>query len=175
MILRKTYSETLAGLFTIIDCLLLIPILYVGILYIIPMFVYSGIFAFASLFSKHYVFGIGFFTICLAVSAIFVYGVRLMNGYFKHSRGKLDKNEVDRLWISTIVFNAIYFFPSLYLNLQCWLTEKCFLDSFSNSNNELKAISEFSIIFILLTMWWAFATIAPFTALLSTETNDNEQ
>lgn len=172
--MKQTYSENLAKLFEIVDYLLLIPVLCIGVLYFIPVLLYGGLFAFAYLFSEHYIFGVTFFAICFAVFAIFAFGVRLMIGYSRHSRGELNKNKVDKLWISTICFNAIFFFPSLYLNLQCWLTEKYCLESFSNSHNELKILSEFSIIFILLTVWWGIATILPFTAMLSTETGEND-
>lgn len=172
MIMKKTYSENLARLFEIVDYLFLIPTLYFGILYVVPLFLYAGFFSFVSLFSQHYVFGIVFFAICFAVLGIYIFGVRLMFGYFKHSRGKLDKNKTDRLWISTIVFNGIFFFPSLYLNLQCQLSEKCFLDSFRDNYNELTILSECSTAFILLTFWWGMAVILPITALLSVERND---
>lgn len=173
--MKQTYSEKLARLFEVVDYLLLIPLLYIGILYFIPYFLFAGLFAFAYLFSKDYIFGVTFFAICFAVFAIFAFGIRLMMGYSKHSRGRLNKNKVDKLWISTICFNAIFFFPSLYLNLQCWLTENYCLESFSNSNNELKILSEFSTVFILLTVWWAIATIIPFSAMISTKTNVNER
>ena len=173
--MKQTYSEKLARLFEIVDYLLLIPMLCIGILYVTPIFLYVGLFAFAYLFSGNYIFGATFFAVCSAVFAIFAFGVRLMVGCSRHSRGKLNKNKVDKLWISTICFNALFFFPSFYFNLQCWLTENYCLGSFSNSNNELKILSEFSKVFVLLTVWWAIAIVTSFTAMLSTEVKENAQ
>lgn len=173
--MKQIYSQKLAGLFEIVDYLLLIPILWIGILYVIPIVLYVGLFAFAYLFSGNYIFGATFLAVCPTVFAVFAFGVRLMVGCSRHSRGELDKNRVDKLWISTICFNALFFFPSFYLNLQCWLTEDYCLESFSNSNNELKILSEFSTVFVVLTVWWAIAIVTSFAALLSTEVNENPQ
>ncbi len=103
---------------------------------------------------------------------IFIFGISLLVGYFKHSRNELEKKRVDRLWIKTIVFNAIFFFPAFYLHFQCWLTERCYTDWLNQSANELKTFGESSTEFLLLTVWWGIATFLPFTALFSIKNND---
>ena len=142
-------------------------LLFFGIIWL-PSIIYLIAIVIVSIFSERFFnFGITYFLIFLGVIGIIFFGIRLMVGYYRHSRGKLDKKKVDRLWVKTICFNATFFFPSFYLNLQCSLTEECFVESFHKSNYGLHILSEFPLLLILLTVWWGLAIILSFTAVFS--------
>lgn len=171
--MEKSYSEKLARVFEIVGYVLLIPIIFKGILWIIPLFIYGGILSFAALFSrKHFIYGAIFFAVYFVMLGIFIFGIRLLVGYFRHSRKRLEKKKVDKLWVKTIIFNAIFFFPAFYLHINCWLTQSCSTDWLAQSGNELRNLGESSTEFLLLTVWWGIATFLPFTALFSIKNND---
>jgi hypothetical protein len=166
--MKKTYSEKTARIFETVNYFLLIPVC-AGTLLSIPLFLYATFWSLVSLFSGSFVFGVVIFAIYFILIAILIFGIRLMIGYFRHSRGRLEKEKIDRLWIKTIVFNTMLFFPLLYLNLQCWFTEKCFIQCYTSygCNNELNILSDFSFIFPLLNIWLLLAINLAFNALAS--------
>jgi hypothetical protein len=173
VIMKKTYSQNVAWLFGAIDFLFLIP-LVAGVLYSIPFFIYAGLMSLVSLFSKEFFFfGLSFFIVCFGLFTFISFGVRLMFDYFRHYKGGLTRKEVDRLWIKTIIYNAILFFPSLYINLQCWLTENCLLEC--HCNNSLQKLSEYLTQYSFLTFWWFLAIILSFTALASIKESEDSQ
>jgi hypothetical protein len=175
-VMNKTYSENIARLFEIVNYFLLLPIIICCIFWVIPLLIYGGILSFAALFSrKHFIFGVLFFLIYFILFALLIFGFTLMIGYFRHSRGKLNSGEVDKLWIKTLCYNAIFFFPSFYLNLQCWLTEKCYADSLNQSYNELQILGKLSPVFVLLTFWWGIAIILSLIALFTNKQSDARQ
>ncbi|HEX9959920.1 MAG TPA: hypothetical protein VGB00_03250 [Pyrinomonadaceae bacterium] len=175
-VMNKTYSENIAGLFEIVNYFLLLPIIICCIFWVIPLLIYGGILSFAALFSqKHFIFGVLFFLVYFILFALLIFGFILMIGYFRHSRGKLNSREVDKLWIKTLCYNAIFFFPSFYLNLQCWLTEKCYADSLNQSYNELQILGKLSPVFVLLTFWWGIAVILSLIALFTNKQSAAQQ
>ncbi|HEY0051230.1 MAG TPA: hypothetical protein VGB68_18185, partial [Pyrinomonadaceae bacterium] len=64
---------------------------------------------------------------------------------------------------------------SFYLNLQCWLTEKCYADSLNQSYNELQILGKLSPVFVLLTFWWGIAIILSLIALFTNKQSDARQ
>jgi hypothetical protein len=89
--MERTYSQNVARAFEIADYILLIPaILGAGLATLIP-----------SIFT-------------LVVYGFFIFGVVLLVGYFKHSRGRLNESSVSVLWIGTAVYNGVLLLPCLY-------------------------------------------------------------
>lgn len=165
----KNYSENIAKLFEIVNYFLLIPIILTGIL-LAPFIFYLFVIAIILIFSKQdFDNGLTILIQFIFISAIIIFGIRLMFGYYRHSRGKLDRKKVDRLWVKTICFNAIFFFPSFYLHLQCLITEECSAQMLSRLSYIMNASSAFSLVFLILTCWWGIAIILPFVAVFSTE------
>jgi hypothetical protein len=114
-------------------------------------------------------YGLGFFVLIFGRLGLFAFTVRLFQGYVRHASGGLEQKAADRLWIKTIVWNGIFFFPSAYLNLRALLAEESYLDCrpFGDCGWLLKTLNEYSPVSIILTIWWSFATFAPFLALAS--------
>src|SRR6185295_15121089 len=129
--MKPTHSQNIALFFGILDCVFLVPLIAAG-LFFIPFLLYFVFFALLSIFSREFFFcGVIFFTICFALFNFISFGINLMLQYFKHYRDLLTKTEIDRLWAKTIIYNSIFFFPSFFINLQCWVTGKCLLESIS--------------------------------------------
>ena len=89
--MEKTYSQKVARAFEIADYILLIPAILGAVL--------------ATLTAS---------VLALAVYAVFVVGVILLVGYYKHSRGRLDESYFSALWIGTAIYNLIFLLPCLY-------------------------------------------------------------
>jgi hypothetical protein len=83
--MEKTYSPMIARFFEIVDYLLLIPATFGLIL--------------ASTIPS-------WFTVI--IWTIFLSGVLLLVGYFKHSRDRLNEKYVPALWIGTFFYNLIF-------------------------------------------------------------------
>lgn len=124
----------------------------------------------ASISGQMGIYGIAFVGLVAARIAAYVFDFRLVRGYVRHFQGKLEQKAVDRLWIKTIVWNGIFFFPSAYLNLKCLVAE-CYLgcQPYDNCGALLQGLSGNSAVFIILTIWWGIATFVPFLALVSVE------
>jgi hypothetical protein len=165
-----------ARIFETVNYFLLIP-LCAGILLFIPLLLYAAFWSFVSLLSGYFVFGAVFFATCFILVAVIIFGILLMIGYFRHSRGRLKKEKIDRLWIKTIVFNVMLFFPLLYVNLQCWFTEKCLFQCYTSygCNNEFNILNGFSFVFPLLNIWLFLAINLSFNALNSIKNKDFTQ
>ncbi len=165
----RNYSENIARVFEIVNYFILIPLLCFGIWWL-PSIIYLIVIVIVSLFSERFTnFGITYLLILLGVIGIIIFNIQLLLGYYRHSRSKLNKKKVDKLWIKTICFNAIFFFPSFYHHLQCLVTEECFVQPFSRLNYILNISNVFPIVFLILTCWWAMAIILSFIAALSIE------
>jgi hypothetical protein len=50
----------------------------------------------------------------LIPTAAIIWGIWLLVYYFKHSRGKLAEERIKNMWISTLVFNVLLSFGSIY-------------------------------------------------------------
>jgi hypothetical protein len=155
-----------AGLITAVDGAILILS--------IPLILYIGLMSLAFMLSHNgnLLIGLGFFALLLARLGVYAFTVRLFLGYLRHAGGGLDRQSADRLWIKTIVWNAIFFFPSAYLNLCALLANESYLDCRPYDDGcswLLNTLNEYSSIFIILTIWWGFATFAPFLAMASAE------
>jgi len=158
-----------AGLLTAIDGAILVLSIPVGL--------YLGLISLAKVlsFSVDTFIGLGFFAMTIARLGLYAFTVNLFRGYVRHASGGLDRKAVDRLWIKTIVWNAIFFFASAYLNLQVLFAGESYLDCrvYAGCGWLLQTLNECSPVFIVLTIWWGFATFAPFLAMASVE--DSEQ
>lgn len=128
---EKTVSQKIARVFEIADYILLVP---------------STLGLAASL-----ILGGG----AIAVFTIYVGGVVLLVGYFKHSRGKLSAGGVRALWIGTILFNGLFLAPSLYFIFRSG-TE-------TNSQNNLNEIIFSPYGWLLI--WWTLAVGGAIIAL----------
>lgn len=88
--MEKTYSQKVAGVFEIVDYILLLPAI-LGVL--LATLIFSGI--------------------TLIVYGIFVGGVILLVGYRRHARGTLSPDNLSALWIGTAVYNFVLLLPCL--------------------------------------------------------------
>ena len=140
--MEKTYSQKIALLLGIISIVLLIPSLL-------------GVFFACLIIAEVPVF-------TMVIWIVFIIGVTMLIGYFKHSSGNLDAEKVTILWVSTAIYNGI--FGTFYL---------IFFASavFDNSNSR----GDRSIFFVILLagLWCVAATVLPITALFSIKRNDN--
>jgi hypothetical protein len=82
-----TFSQSLARFFEIVDYVLLLPASY-GLLLAL-LFVGTA----------------PWFT--LIIATWFALGCFLLRGFFRHSRGRLNQEEVSRLWAATIGYNMV--------------------------------------------------------------------
>jgi hypothetical protein len=172
--MSRRYSENIAGLFAIGAG---IPLLAQGwcILISLPaVLFYLLIGLVASISGQVGIFGFVFLGLVTARISFYIFDIRLVGGYIRHFRGNLDQKAVDRLWIKTIIWNGIFFFPSAFLNLRCWLAEECYLGCrpYGDCNWLLQMLSDYSPVFICLTIWWGIATFVPFLALASIEVDE---
>ena len=88
-----TYSQKVARAFEIADYFLLIPAIL-------------GVLVATSL--------VKIMIVSLAIYGVILIGLILMVGYFKHSRGRLSKEWVLRLWIGSAVYNFGLLMPLIY-------------------------------------------------------------
>lgn len=172
--MSRRYSENIAGFFAVGAG---IPLLVQGLSILVSLpalLFYLLIGLVASISGKAGVSGFVFIGLVTARIGFYIFDIRLVRGYIRHFRGNLDQKAVDRLWIKTIVWNGIFFFPSAFLNLRCWLAEECYLGCrpYDNCHWVLQTLSDYSPVFILLTIWWGIATFVPFLALASAEVDE---
>jgi hypothetical protein len=163
-IMRKTHSQDVALFFIIVDCFFLVPIIPL-VAVSIPGLLFVALVAFASLFTRDFLFGLFFFAFISVMIAFLYFGIDLLLGYFKHYKDQLARKQVDGLWAKTIIYNSFFFFPAFYIKLQCWFTEKCVL---AGHDNELRLLSEYPAISSFFTLWWFLAIFLAFSALAST-------
>jgi len=95
--MEKTYSQKVARIFEIVDYFLLIPAA-IGAFF--GFFVLVG-----SPFTAWY---------AILFYVFLVVGLVLMVGYFRHSRGYLDEQNISFLWITSVVYNFLLLLPWLY-------------------------------------------------------------
>lgn len=168
--MNRSYSEKVAGLFAIGAG---IPLLIQGLVILVslPVVIFYLVLGLAASLSGHIgIYGLIFIGLVAARVGAYIFDTRLVIGYFRHFQGKLEQKAVDRLWIKTIAWNGVFFFPSAYLNLKCLVTE-CYLECqpYDNCGALLQGLSGNSAVFIILTIWWGIATFVPFLALVSIE------
>ena len=159
----KTISEKIALILGTGSFLLLIPLLFLAVIYT-PLFLFSALYLFASWLSHpDYLLFLGpiFFSVFVVIFCSF--GLRLLIGYIKHSRGKLKAEKINQLWIETIIYNSILFFPVFYLSLQCWLKEE-----YSGCRNEFSVL-ESSFLFPYIIVWLFLTIVLSFISLSSIE------
>jgi hypothetical protein len=172
--MSRRYSENIAGVFAIGAG---IPLLVQGffILISLPFILFYLLIGLVASISGHFgIYGFVFIGLVTAKIGFYIFDIRLVRGYIRHFRGKLDQKAIDRLWIKTIIGNGIFFFPSAFLNLRCWPAEECYLGCrpYGSCHGLLETLSEYSPVFILLTIWWGIATFVPFLALASSEMDE---
>ena len=92
--MERTYSQKVARVFEIVDYFLLLPAAV------------GAAFGFFALFGQP-LYG-------LLIYAVLGVGIALLVGYFKHSRGRLDEKYISVLWLTTAVYNFLFFLPWLY-------------------------------------------------------------
>ena len=166
--MRKTYSQIIAGFFLLgYGSLAIFDIL--SLIYFVPLVLIIGIYAIAGIAAgQGATVGVILFLALIFRVAWIVFDVRLSIAFFRHTRGTLKVEKIDRLWITTTVYSAIFFFPSAYLNLRCVFGEECYVncDPYNSCNWFLTGINENANVFIALTIWWTIGTFLPFGALL---------
>jgi NADH:ubiquinone oxidoreductase subunit 6 (subunit J) len=143
---EKTVSQKIARVFEIVDYFLLIPSL-------------AGLFFGIAMLSDKNSFPFG-----LAICAVFTIGTLLLIGYFKHSRGRLSEKSTVALWIGTILFNALFFLPSIFYVIK-ELNDRTLLGSINN----LKEITQTPYSWLIL--WWEIAIGGSIIALSSYKIN----
>ena len=172
--MSRRYSENIAGLFAVGAG---IPLAMNTFLFALstPVLLWCALMLFAAIVSGQVtVFDLIIIGAFILKFALYAFDIRLFAGYIRHFQGKLDEKAVDRLWIKTIIWNGIFFSPSAFLNLRCWLAEECYLGCrpYDNCHWVLQMLSDYSPIFIFLTIWWGIATFVPFLALASVEVDE---
>ncbi len=99
--MEKSLSQRIARLLEIINYFILVPTT------LIEFFVLGS--SFIALIQGQI---IGFLC-CSVITAVYAFGTLLLYGYRKHSRGKMSRAAVLRLWIGTILFNSI---PAIWMS-----------------------------------------------------------
>lgn len=166
--MSQTYSEKVAGLFSVGAGT--IALVNGGFLILtVPFFLIYSLWAIIGIANG----SLGawlFFALYFGRIGAYIFDVRLVRGYIRHFQGTLEQEAVDRLWIKTITWNGIFFFPSAYLNLRCLVAE-CYLgcQPYDNCGVLLQSLNGYSMVFIVLTIWWGIATFVPLLAMASTE------
>jgi hypothetical protein len=162
--MKKSHSQEIALLFMIVDALFLIPLLPTAIC-TFPLLLFYGVLSFFGLFTREFASSAIFLTFILILFGVTGFGLHLMYGYFKHFKNYLTPEKTDRLWIKTIIYNAVFFLPAFYVRLQCWFTENCPLEN--RFTNELSLLTDYPFILSALTLWWFLAIFLSFSALAS--------
>lgn len=88
---ERTFSQSLARFFEVVDYILLIPASYGMLLLLLVGFS-------APLMAKGVALGIGVW---------FIAGCFLLRGFFRHSRGRLSDSGIRKLWLATIGYNLV--------------------------------------------------------------------
>lgn len=101
--MEKTYSQKVAGVFEIVCYILLIPASI--------SLVYPAIAVVGGLFKGR----LDAVLIGLIPFGIAGIGVKLLSGYSRHAKGKLDEKHISTLWITTAVYNFLLLLPWLLL------------------------------------------------------------
>lgn len=138
-IMKKSFSQKVARVFEIIGYLWLVP----GILGLIfPLLGLIG-----SLMSLTF----SSFLILMLPFLAFGLGVKLLVGYYRHSRGTLDEEKIRPLWIGTFLFNLVPFVPSFYLFCESYLKRQ---------NRTYPQVDDSPFVFFgLLISWWGIAVL----------------
>jgi hypothetical protein len=89
--MERTYSQNIARAFETADYILLLPAIIGTVL--------------ATLIPS---------ILTLLVYVLFIAGVFLLVGYYKHSRGYLSESSSSALWIGSAVYNGVLLLPWLY-------------------------------------------------------------
>jgi hypothetical protein len=103
-----------------------------------------------------------FFIPALIVILIFcVAGIVLGIKYIKHSRGELDEEKILGMWVGTIFLNALPFLTNIYI----------FYKDFSSLSkcSYRQDFGIFTLIWMILMIWWSLAVILSITAIWSAE------
>lgn len=134
--MERNYSENMARNFEIIGFSLLIPAIF-GLWAATEA---SGIYRDSTLF-------------VWVIWSIFLAGVILLVGYFKHSRDELSLNLVPVLWIGTAIYNALLMVPALSL-LIMWIL-LLFSDDFpeKHNNDPFQMMIYFSVVGIIIVVY----------------------
>ena len=131
------YSQKAARVFEIVDYILLLPAGF-GVL-VASLFVFAAP-AFA-----------------LMIWTIAGFGIWLLVGYFKHSRGRLSERKVSLLWLGTICYNSI---PLLWVGFYVWK----YIDW-----SIVRSLRDGNLgggwFWLTLAVWWATAVFVPANAL----------
>lgn len=140
--MNKTPSQNIAELFTIISFVLLIPGFF-GMLMILWLALISPL--------------------CLLALIVPTIGIVLLIGYFKQSRGTINKKRIFPLWIGTFLYNLMFLsLASIYHYKQ--YTSEIVSHSYNNSS------PLFSLFMAFLTAWWLAAVLLSITAIYSEKT-----
>jgi hypothetical protein len=144
-----TQSQSIAKVFT-----------FAGYIFIVPGFL-------AALSS---ILTLGFSPVIPFVAIfIFGFGVCLLIGYRRHSRGYLSREKIIPLWVGTFVYNLLFFVPQVWIAIR----SENFSDLMKSSSE-----SEFiGAIFFSIAMWQLvailLATYAIFDVVITNRNNGN--
>jgi hypothetical protein len=140
---KKTYSQKIARVFEITNYFM-----------VTAMVVLTG----TAILTGIIIFFIPTFIVilifCVAGSVL---GIK----YIKHSRGELDEEKVLGMWVGTIFLNALPLLISIYV----------FYKELSsiNESNYRQDFGIFTLIWIILMIWWSLAVVISITAIWSDE------
>lgn len=155
--MEKTYSQKVARAFEIVDYLLLIPSV-AGILLTFPVF-FTGM---SVAFSNGEPGGLALLLFSAFIWTMCFFGCRLMLGYFRHSRGTLDDEYVESLWIKTAVYNAFFLLPTLFFVV---------LKSISEPKDFSRDLDSVPLPVHWLVAWWGIAIVFSLSALKNVRAN----
>jgi hypothetical protein len=132
------YSQKAARVFEIVDYILLIPA------------------ALGVLVASLMVFSVPLFT--LVIWTIAGFGVALLIGYCRHSRGRLSERKVSMLWFGTIFYNSI---PMMFA---AYFVYKYFTSAYEAISYEhIEPL--WWLVWGTLAAWWTTAVFVPANAL----------
>lgn len=121
--------------------------------------------------------GLLFYLTLIFQFGLLAWKIKLLKGYATYIHGEFNRKISDRLWIATALYSAIFFFPSLYFQMQCMIGQQCYTECrpYGDCNWFLKGMSENSTLFITLTVWWGIGTFLPLITLLLTEDDSTKE
>jgi hypothetical protein len=141
--IKKPYSQKIAGVFEIVNYLLApIPLAFGGLLlFFVPWM----------------------FLLVLMIWIFCAPGLWLAALYFKHSRGELDEEKILGMWLGTIAFNGFF----LLVNV-CFVYR-----NYSPSDKSYYPLTILTVetVWVVLVIWWLLAILLALTAIRSEERN----
>ena len=107
--MNKTVSQKIARVFEIAGYLWLIASIYLVFCASILIFFSIAFLANGAV--------VGFVGLLVGIISfgIFGLGAFLLRKYYKHSRGRLDEEQILPLWFGTLIFNSMFLLPGIYI------------------------------------------------------------